>query len=230
MRARAGGPGASRRQHARRCQAARRAATRRCRSRPAPKTPASRRRRPPAGSGRPPARQPHRRRSRTGSARLAASASRTGSARLAASAGRKLLLRTPRPPPPAACRRAASTTGRSGITSPAAAGPSCGPPTCYRQPGRRRGPAAGRAGQDVTWPGPDRGPRALDGYVRRAMVNTTNLLVAPPPSAGVPDRRAARPRVADHAGDSDLQETMRRAIDRLPDACGPRWSCATTRT
>jgi RNA polymerase sigma-70 factor (sigma-E family) len=60
----------------------------------------------------------------------------------------------------------------------------------------------------------DRG--ALDGYVRRAMVNThiswwRRRRVQEFPTDELPDRA-----VADHAGDSDLQETMRRAIDRLP--------------
>ncbi len=60
----------------------------------------------------------------------------------------------------------------------------------------------------------DRG--ALDGYVRRAMVNThiswwRRRRVQEFPTADLPDQA-----VADHAGDSDLQETLRRAIDRLP--------------
>jgi RNA polymerase sigma-70 factor (sigma-E family) len=60
----------------------------------------------------------------------------------------------------------------------------------------------------------DRG--ALDGYVRRAMVNThiswwRRRRVQEFPTDELPDRA-----VADHAGDSDLQETLRRAIDRLP--------------
>jgi RNA polymerase sigma-70 factor (sigma-E family) len=60
----------------------------------------------------------------------------------------------------------------------------------------------------------DRG--ALDGYVRRAMVNThiswwRRRRVQEFPTDELPDRA-----IADHAGDSDLQETMRRAIDRLP--------------
>jgi RNA polymerase sigma-70 factor (sigma-E family) len=60
----------------------------------------------------------------------------------------------------------------------------------------------------------DRG--ALDGYVRRAMVNThiswwRRRRVQEFPTDELPDRA-----IADQAGDSDLQETMRRAIDRLP--------------
>ena len=60
----------------------------------------------------------------------------------------------------------------------------------------------------------DRG--ALDGYVRRAMVNThiswwRRRRVQEFPTDELPDRA-----VADHAGDSDLQEALRRAIDRLP--------------
>jgi RNA polymerase sigma-70 factor (sigma-E family) len=61
----------------------------------------------------------------------------------------------------------------------------------------------------------DRG--ALDGYVRRAMVNThiswwRRRRLDEYPTADIPDRA-----VADHAtGDSDLQDTLRRAIDRLP--------------
>lgn len=60
----------------------------------------------------------------------------------------------------------------------------------------------------------DRG--ALDGYVRRAMVNThiswwRRRRVQEFPTDELPDQA-----VADHAGDSDLQETLRRAIDRLP--------------
>jgi RNA polymerase sigma-70 factor (sigma-E family) len=60
----------------------------------------------------------------------------------------------------------------------------------------------------------DRG--ALDGYVRRAMVNThiswwRRRRVQEFPTDELPDRA-----VADHAGDSDMQETLRRAIDRLP--------------
>jgi RNA polymerase sigma-70 factor (sigma-E family) len=61
----------------------------------------------------------------------------------------------------------------------------------------------------------DRG--ALDGYVRRAMVNThiswwRRRRLDEYPTDDIPDRA-----VADHAtGDSDLQDTLRRAIDRLP--------------
>jgi RNA polymerase sigma-70 factor (sigma-E family) len=62
----------------------------------------------------------------------------------------------------------------------------------------------------------DRG--ALDGYVRRAMVNThiswwRRRRLQEFPTDELPDRP-----VDDHAGDSDsdLQETLRRAIDRLP--------------
>jgi RNA polymerase sigma-70 factor (sigma-E family) len=60
----------------------------------------------------------------------------------------------------------------------------------------------------------DRG--ALDGYVRRAMVNThiswwRRRRVQEFPTDELPDRA-----VADHAGDSDLQEALLRAIDRLP--------------
>jgi RNA polymerase sigma-70 factor (sigma-E family) len=61
----------------------------------------------------------------------------------------------------------------------------------------------------------DRG--ALDGYVRRAMVNThiswwRRRRVQEFPTDELPDQV-----VADHAAGSDLQETMRRAIDRLPE-------------
>jgi RNA polymerase sigma-70 factor (sigma-E family) len=60
----------------------------------------------------------------------------------------------------------------------------------------------------------DRG--ALDGYVRRAMVNThiswwRRRRVEEYPTDEIPDRA-----VADHATASDLQESLRRAIDRLP--------------
>jgi RNA polymerase sigma-70 factor (sigma-E family) len=60
----------------------------------------------------------------------------------------------------------------------------------------------------------DRG--ALDGYVRRAMVNThiswwRRRRVQEFPTDELPDRA-----VADHTGDSDLQENLRRAVDRLP--------------
>ncbi len=58
--------------------------------------------------------------------------------------------------------------------------------------------------------------RALDGYVRRAMVNThiswwRRRRLDEYPTDEVPDRP-----VADHSGDSDLQDTLRRAVDRLP--------------
>ncbi|HEY2690598.1 MAG TPA: SigE family RNA polymerase sigma factor [Streptosporangiaceae bacterium] len=60
----------------------------------------------------------------------------------------------------------------------------------------------------------DRG--ALDGYVRRAMVNThiswwRRRKLEEYPTDEVPDQA-----VADHSGASDLQETLRRAVDRLP--------------
>ena len=60
----------------------------------------------------------------------------------------------------------------------------------------------------------DRG--ALDGYVRRAIVNThiswwRRRRVEEYPTDEIPDQA-----VADHAGASDLQESMRRAVDRLP--------------
>jgi RNA polymerase sigma-70 factor (sigma-E family) len=60
----------------------------------------------------------------------------------------------------------------------------------------------------------DRG--ALDGYVRRAIVNThiswwRRRRVEEYPTDEIPDQA-----VADHAGTSDLQESMRRAVDRLP--------------
>jgi RNA polymerase sigma-70 factor (sigma-E family) len=60
----------------------------------------------------------------------------------------------------------------------------------------------------------DRG--AVDGYVRRAMVNThiswwRRRRVEEYPTDVIPDQA-----VADHAVSSDLQETLRRAIDRLP--------------
>jgi RNA polymerase sigma-70 factor (sigma-E family) len=60
----------------------------------------------------------------------------------------------------------------------------------------------------------DRG--ALDGYVRRAMVNThiswwRRRRLQEFPTDELPDRP-----VDDHAGDRDLQDTLRRAIDRLP--------------
>ena len=60
----------------------------------------------------------------------------------------------------------------------------------------------------------DRG--ALDGYVRKAMVNThiswwRRRRLDEYPTDEIPDRA-----IADHAGNSDLQDTLRRAIDRLP--------------
>jgi RNA polymerase sigma-70 factor (sigma-E family) len=60
----------------------------------------------------------------------------------------------------------------------------------------------------------DRG--ALDGYVRRAIVNThiswwRRRRVEEYPTDEIPDQA-----VADHAGNSDLQDSMRRAVDRLP--------------
>jgi RNA polymerase sigma-70 factor (sigma-E family) len=58
--------------------------------------------------------------------------------------------------------------------------------------------------------------RALDGYVRRAMVNThiswwRRRRLEEYPTDEIPDRP-----VADHSGTSDLQDTLRRAVDRLP--------------
>jgi RNA polymerase sigma-70 factor (sigma-E family) len=57
---------------------------------------------------------------------------------------------------------------------------------------------------------------AVDGYVRRAMVNThiswwRRRRIEEYPTDEIPDQA-----VADHAVASDLQETLRRAIDRLP--------------
>ncbi len=57
---------------------------------------------------------------------------------------------------------------------------------------------------------------AVDGYVRRAMVNThiswwRRRRLEEFPTDEVPDQA-----VADHAGSSDLQETVRKAVDRLP--------------
>jgi RNA polymerase sigma-70 factor (sigma-E family) len=57
---------------------------------------------------------------------------------------------------------------------------------------------------------------ALDGYVRRAMVNThiswwRRRRLDEFPTDEIPDQA-----VADHSGSSDLHETLRRAIDRLP--------------
>jgi RNA polymerase sigma-70 factor (sigma-E family) len=58
---------------------------------------------------------------------------------------------------------------------------------------------------------------ALDGYVRRAMVNThiswwRRRKLEEFPTDELPDQV-----VADHSGDSDSREMLRRAIDRLPD-------------
>jgi RNA polymerase sigma-70 factor (sigma-E family) len=58
--------------------------------------------------------------------------------------------------------------------------------------------------------------RALDGYVRRAMINThiswwRRRRLEEYPTDELPDQV-----VADHAGASDLAETLRRAVDRLP--------------
>jgi RNA polymerase sigma-70 factor (sigma-E family) len=60
----------------------------------------------------------------------------------------------------------------------------------------------------------DRG--ALDGYVRRAMVNThiswwRRRRLEEYPTDEIPDRA-----VADDSGTSDLADTLRRAVDRLP--------------
>ena len=60
----------------------------------------------------------------------------------------------------------------------------------------------------------DRG--AVDGYVRRAMVNThiswwRRRRVEEYPTDDIPERA-----VADHAGDGELQDALRRAIERLP--------------
>ena len=57
---------------------------------------------------------------------------------------------------------------------------------------------------------------ALDGYVRRAIVNThiswwRRRRLVELPTDELPDEA-----VADHAVSSDLQETLRRALDRLP--------------
>lgn len=57
---------------------------------------------------------------------------------------------------------------------------------------------------------------ALDGYVRRAMVNThiswwRRRRLDEYPTDEIPDQP-----VTDDAGDADLQDTLRRAIDRLP--------------
>jgi RNA polymerase sigma-70 factor (sigma-E family) len=57
---------------------------------------------------------------------------------------------------------------------------------------------------------------ALDGYVRRAMVNThiswwRRRRLEEYPTDEVPDRA-----IIDHAGDSEISEALRRALDRLP--------------
>jgi RNA polymerase sigma-70 factor (sigma-E family) len=57
---------------------------------------------------------------------------------------------------------------------------------------------------------------ALDGYVRRAMVNTHISMwrrrrLEEYPTDDIPDRA-----VADHAGDSELSDALQRALDRLP--------------
>jgi RNA polymerase sigma-70 factor (sigma-E family) len=57
---------------------------------------------------------------------------------------------------------------------------------------------------------------AIDGYVRRAMVNThiswwRRRRLEEYPTDELPDRA-----VVDHSGNSDLADTLRRAVDRLP--------------
>jgi RNA polymerase sigma-70 factor (sigma-E family) len=57
---------------------------------------------------------------------------------------------------------------------------------------------------------------ALDGYVRRAMVNThiswwRRRRLEEYPTDEVPDQA-----IADHAGDIELSDPLRRALDRLP--------------
>jgi RNA polymerase sigma-70 factor (sigma-E family) len=57
---------------------------------------------------------------------------------------------------------------------------------------------------------------ALDGYVRRAMVNTHISMwrrrrIEEYPTDDIPDRP-----VTDHAGDSELSDALERALDRLP--------------
>jgi RNA polymerase sigma-70 factor (sigma-E family) len=57
---------------------------------------------------------------------------------------------------------------------------------------------------------------AVDGYVRRAMVNThiswwRRRRLEEYPTDQIPDQA-----VADHSGTSDLADTLRRAVDRLP--------------
>jgi RNA polymerase sigma-70 factor (sigma-E family) len=58
--------------------------------------------------------------------------------------------------------------------------------------------------------------RALDGYVRRAMVNThiswwRRRRLEEYPTDEIPDQA-----VADHSGTSDMADSLRRAVDRLP--------------
>jgi len=58
--------------------------------------------------------------------------------------------------------------------------------------------------------------KALDGYVRRAMVNThiswwRRRRLEEYPTDEVPDRA-----ITDHAGDSELSDALQRALDRLP--------------
>jgi RNA polymerase sigma-70 factor (sigma-E family) len=57
---------------------------------------------------------------------------------------------------------------------------------------------------------------ALDGYVRRAMVNTHISMwrrrrLEEYPTEDIPDRA-----IADHAGDGELSDALQRALDRLP--------------
>jgi RNA polymerase sigma-70 factor (sigma-E family) len=61
-----------------------------------------------------------------------------------------------------------------------------------------------------------REPGAVDGYVRRAIVNThiswwRRRRVEEYPTDEIPDQP-----VLDHAGDSELRDALRRAIERLP--------------
>jgi RNA polymerase sigma-70 factor (sigma-E family) len=58
--------------------------------------------------------------------------------------------------------------------------------------------------------------KALDGYVRRAMVNThiswwRRRRLEEYPTDDIPDRA-----ITDHAGDSELSDALQRALDRLP--------------
>jgi DNA-directed RNA polymerase specialized sigma24 family protein len=74
----------------------------------------------------------------------------------------------------------------------------------------------------------DRG--ALDGYVRRAMVNThiswwRRRRVQEFPTDVLPDQP-----VDDHAGDSDRPRRSGPPSTGCRSGCGPRWCCATTRT